>query len=142
LQVDRYSRLVGRNHYGGSVTVPHGGWIVRNLDSQRSAGRRDPARRTEVSGEVFGAAPRELLRASQAVADERRLRIIRLLAKEELTASELSARLAIGLTTVLHHLGLLLEARLLTASQTRRKVYRLRREGLADFDRALSTWLD
>jgi DNA-binding transcriptional ArsR family regulator len=86
--------------------------------------------------------PRELLRASQAVADERRLRIIRLLAKEELTASELSARLAIGLTTVLHHLRLLLEARLLTASQTRRKVYRLRREGLADFDRALSTWLD
>jgi hypothetical protein len=32
-----------------------------------------------------GSQPRELLRARPAVADERRLRIIRLLAKEELT---------------------------------------------------------
>jgi DNA-binding transcriptional ArsR family regulator len=86
--------------------------------------------------------PLALLRAGQAVADERRLRIIRLLAREELTASELSSRLAIGLTTVLHHLGILLEAGLLSASRTRRKVYRLRREGLSDFEGALRSWLD
>ena len=86
--------------------------------------------------------PLALLRAGQAVADERRLRIIRLLAREELTASELSSRLAIGLTTVLHHLGVLLGAGLLSASSTRRKVYRLRREGLADFERELTTWLE
>jgi DNA-binding transcriptional ArsR family regulator len=86
--------------------------------------------------------PVSLLRAGQAMADERRLRIIRLLAHEELTASELSSRLAIGLTTVLHHLGLLLEAGLLSASSTRRKVYRLRRDGFSSFEQALTAWLE
>jgi len=85
--------------------------------------------------------PLELLRAGQAVADERRLRILRLLAHQELTALELSRRLGIGLTTVLHHLRLLLQAGLLSASGGRRKVYRLRREGLADLERALAGWL-
>ncbi|HEY8812111.1 MAG TPA: ArsR family transcriptional regulator [Candidatus Dormibacteraeota bacterium] len=85
--------------------------------------------------------PIELLRTGQAVADERRLRILRLLAHEELTASELGTRLGIGLTTVLHHLRLLLGAGLLSASSSRRKVYRLRREGLADLERALAGWL-
>jgi DNA-binding transcriptional ArsR family regulator len=94
------------------------------------------------AGRQVSITPLALLRAGHAVADERRLRIIRLLAREELTASELSSRLAIGLTTVLHHIGVLLEAGLLTASHTRRKVYRLRRDGLADFERALTTWLD
>ena len=62
--------------------------------------------------------------------------------RDELTASELSSRLAIGLTTVLHHLGLLVEAGLLSASHSRRKAYRLRRDGLARFERALTAWLE
>ncbi len=86
--------------------------------------------------------PLELLRAGQALADERRLRILRLLAHEELTASELSSRLAIGLTTLLHHLAVLRKAGLLSASRTRRKVYRLRREGLVVLERALTGWLE
>lgn len=86
--------------------------------------------------------PLPLLRTGHAVADERRLRILRLLAHEELTASELSSRLSIGLTTALHHIGLLLEAGLLSASRTRRRVYRLRRDGLTDFERGLTAWLE
>jgi DNA-binding transcriptional ArsR family regulator len=86
--------------------------------------------------------PEALLRAGQALADERRLRILRLLAHEELTASEMSSRLGIGLTTLLHHAALLLQAGLLTASPTRRKVYRIRREGLAELDSRLTAWLD
>ena len=83
-----------------------------------------------------------MCRASRQGADERRLRILRLVARDELTASELSSRLAIGLTTVLHHLGLLVEAGLLSASHSRRKAYRLRRDGLARFERALTAWLE
>jgi DNA-binding transcriptional ArsR family regulator len=86
--------------------------------------------------------PPALLRAGRALADDRRLRILRLLAQEELIASEISSRLGIGLTTLLHHLALLLEAGLLTASPTRRKVYRFRREGLAELESGLSAWLD
>jgi hypothetical protein len=37
---------------------------------------------------------------------------------------------------------LLPRAGLLSASRTRRKVYRLRREGLSDFEGALRSWLD
>jgi DNA-binding transcriptional ArsR family regulator len=85
--------------------------------------------------------PLDLVRAGQAVADERRLRILRLLAHEELTASELSTRLTIGLTTVLHHVHLLVEAGLLSASPTRRKVYRLRREGFVELEAGLTAWL-
>jgi DNA-binding transcriptional ArsR family regulator len=86
--------------------------------------------------------PPAVLRASQALADDRRLRILRLLAHEELLASEMSLRLRIGLTTLLHHLALLLEAGLLVASPTRRKVYRLRREGLAELEGGLAAWLE
>jgi DNA-binding transcriptional ArsR family regulator len=86
--------------------------------------------------------PPALLLAGQGVADERRLRILRLVAGGELTASEVSSRLAIGLTTALHHLGLLVEAGLLSAGPSRRKVYRLRREGLTEFERALAAWLE
>jgi DNA-binding transcriptional ArsR family regulator len=83
-----------------------------------------------------------VLRVSQALADDRRLRILRLLAHEELPASEVASRLGIGLTTLLHHLGSLLEAGLVVASPTRRKVYRLRREGLAELEAGLTGWLD
>jgi DNA-binding transcriptional ArsR family regulator len=85
--------------------------------------------------------PPELLRAGHAVGDERRLRILRLLASEALRASEISGRLGIGLTTLLHHLALLREAGLVSVSGGRRKLYRLRPEGLADLERGLTGWL-
>ena len=86
--------------------------------------------------------PLQLLRAGQAVSDERRLRILRLLAGEELRASEISARLGVGLTTLLHHLAVLREAGLVSAGAGGRgKTYRLRRDGLADFERGLTAWL-
>lgn len=86
--------------------------------------------------------PHELLRAGQAIADERRLRILRLLAGEELRASEISTRLGIGLTTLLHHLALLRESGLLAASAGRRgRIYRLRREGLRELGSGLDRFL-
>jgi DNA-binding transcriptional ArsR family regulator len=86
--------------------------------------------------------PGSLLARSHAIADERRLRVLRLLAREELSAAEIAARLAIGLTTLMHHLGLLREAGLVTASAQYRKRYRLRREALAELGRDLERFLD
>ena len=86
--------------------------------------------------------PHELLRAGQAVGDERRLRILRLLAREELRASEISARLGLGLTTLLHHLTVLREAGLISVGAGGRgKIYRLRREGLGELERGLDRFL-
>jgi DNA-binding transcriptional ArsR family regulator len=77
-----------------------------------------------------------LSRLGQALADPRRLRVLRLLAAEDLTAVEIAAGLGVGLTTLLHHLGRLNEAELVSASG-RRRTYRLRRETLATYGREL-----
>lgn len=47
-----------------------------------------------------------------------------------------------GLTTLIHHLALLRDAGLVSVSGGRSKVYRLRREGLADLERGLEAWLE
>jgi DNA-binding transcriptional ArsR family regulator len=55
---------------------------------------------------------------------------------------EISARLGIGLTTLLHHLALLREAGLVTISPgPRGKAYRLRRDGLRELGRGLDSFL-
>jgi DNA-binding transcriptional ArsR family regulator len=88
-----------------------------------------------------GAPPAALVRLGQAVADERRLRILHLLAAEELTAAEISARLSIGLTTLLHHLGRLRAAGLIATGAGRRRAYRLRREAIAEYGLELGRFL-
>ena len=85
--------------------------------------------------------PDSLLRLGQALGDPSRLRVLRLLAAEELTATELAARLGVALTTLLHHLGRLREAGLVAAPPAGRRSYRLRREALAQVGPALERYL-
>jgi DNA-binding transcriptional ArsR family regulator len=85
--------------------------------------------------------PPELLARFQGVADEKRLRILRALATEELTAQEVATRLAVGLTTLLHHLDVLREAGLISVSGDRRRTYGLRRVALTELDHSLQRYL-
>jgi DNA-binding transcriptional ArsR family regulator len=87
------------------------------------------------------APPAELLARVQGVADECRLRILRVLAKEELTAQEIATRLAMRLTTLLHHLDLLRDSGLVSTVGGRRRVYRLRRVALIELEHSLQQFL-
>jgi DNA-binding transcriptional ArsR family regulator len=87
------------------------------------------------------APPAELLAQVQGVADDRRLRILRALAKQDLTAQEIATRLAIGLTTLLHHLDVLRESDLVSVSAGRRRTYRLRRVALTDLQHNLERYV-
>lgn len=85
--------------------------------------------------------PKELVAFGQALADERRLRILRVLAEGELPAQELALRLAMGLTTLLHHLAVLREAGLVNVRGDRRKQYRLRTERVGAMNTRLERFL-
>ena len=64
--------------------------------------------------DVDGAAPpRRLVKVAAALGDELRLRVVRLLRDEELSASEIADRLGVDRTSVHHHLGILRSAGLL-----------------------------
>jgi DNA-binding transcriptional ArsR family regulator len=89
-----------------------------------------------------GSDPEErLVVLGQALADPRRLRVLRLLAIEELTAAEIAARLGVGLTTLLHHLGRLSEAGLISSGAGRRRGYRLNREALSGYGQELEEFV-
>lgn len=85
--------------------------------------------------------PKELVAFGQALADDRRLRILRVLAEGELPAQELALRLAMGLTTLLHHLAVLREAGLVNVRGERRKVYRLRADRVGAMNTRLERFL-
>jgi DNA-binding transcriptional ArsR family regulator len=85
--------------------------------------------------------PAELLARAQGVADERRLRILRTLAADGLTAQELATRLSMGLTTLMHHLELLRESGLVSSGAGRRKIYRLRRIAVTELGQDLERFL-
>jgi DNA-binding transcriptional ArsR family regulator len=87
------------------------------------------------------APPPALVARTQGLADERRLRILRILAREELTAQEIATRLDVGLTTLLHHLDLLREAGLVSAGGGGRKAYRLRPAALSELQQSLEQFL-
>jgi DNA-binding transcriptional ArsR family regulator len=87
------------------------------------------------------APPAELLARAQGVADERRLRILRTLAADELTAQEIATRMNIGLTTLMHHLELLRESGLISAGGGRRKAYRLSRVAVTELGQNLERFL-
>ncbi len=98
-----------------------------------------PVSRTEAVAST--APPPELLARFQGVADEKRLRILRVLAKDELTAQEIATRLAVALTTLLHHLDVLRESGLVSVSGDRRRAYRLRRVALTELEHSLERYL-
>lgn len=59
------------------------------------------------------APPRQLVKLAAAMGDELRLRALRVLSDEALTASEIAERLGVDRTTIHHHLGILRSAGLL-----------------------------
>ena len=60
------------------------------------------------------APPRRLIKTAAALGDELRLRILRVLQGEELSASEIAERMAVERTSLHHHLGILRSAGLVT----------------------------
>lgn len=85
--------------------------------------------------------PKELVAFGQALADDHRLRVLRLLAGGELPAQEMASRLGVGLTTLLHHLAVLREAGLVSVRGERRKLYRLRSERVGTMSTRLERFL-
>jgi len=87
------------------------------------------------------APPPILLRLTRALADERRLRIVRVVATDQLTAVELAERLDTGLTTLAHHLDILRGAGVLLANRSGRKRYRSNPDALNLLHELLSGYL-
>lgn len=85
--------------------------------------------------------PPILLQLTRALADERRLRILRMVATDQLTAVELAERLDMNLTTLAHHVDLLRGAGVLAANRSGRKRYRLNFEALKMLHELLNGYL-
>jgi DNA-binding transcriptional ArsR family regulator len=85
--------------------------------------------------------PDSLVRTMQSLGDDRRLRILRLLHNDELSATELATLLDIGLTTLVHHLDQLRDAGLVVSSGDRPKRYRAAPGAEAEMSRALAAYL-
>jgi DNA-binding transcriptional ArsR family regulator len=101
-----------------------------------------------VADEAFdddpAAPPRRLVKVTTALGDEVRLRILHELAGEDLTASELAARLGVERTSLHHHLGVLRSAGLVAARAEGVQSWRYARrtDGITDVASALSRYLD
>jgi DNA-binding transcriptional ArsR family regulator len=87
------------------------------------------------------APPVHLLRLYEALADERRLRIVRRLAREPMTLQEMADFLGIAKSTMHHHLFVLRGAGLLQ-TETGSKRYGLRRDALSDLSGLLTLYVD
>ena len=101
-----------------------------------------------VADEAFdqdpAAPPRRLVKIATALGDELRLRILRELAGDEYTASQLSTRLGIERTSLHHHLGILRSAGLITARADGVQSWRYtsRHGGIRDATDGLQRYLD
>ena len=101
-----------------------------------------------VADEAFdqdpAAPPRRLVKTATALGDELRLRILRELAGDEYTASQLSTRLGIERTSLHHHLGILRSAGLITARADGVQSWRYtsRHGGIRDATDGLQRYLD
>ncbi len=88
------------------------------------------------------APPVGLLRLHKALSDERRLRILRLLADRDLTLQELSDELGLAKSTTHHHTVVLRAAGLIRTSTAMENRYILRRDTVAEAGPALSQFLE
>ncbi|MEE9216931.1 MAG: helix-turn-helix domain-containing protein, partial [Anaerolineales bacterium] len=100
-----------------------------------------PLEASLVPGEVV---PDALLRGLKAVSDSTRLRILRYLSEEALTPSQLSRRLRLRSSTVVHHLAVLrlatlVQVRILEHGKDRR--YTVRPEAVASLLGSLQVFL-
>jgi DNA-binding transcriptional ArsR family regulator len=89
------------------------------------------------------APPRHLVKLTAAIGDELRLRILHVLATDELTASEIAGRLGVERTSLHHHLGILRSAGLLTMRDAGSQGWRYSRRDahVADVASALVAYL-
>jgi DNA-binding transcriptional ArsR family regulator len=101
-----------------------------------------------VADEAFeddpAAPPRRLVKLAAALGDERRLRILHVLADRELTASEIADRLGVERTSLHHHLGILRSAGLLAIRDDGISGWRYARrpESVGDVGAALAAYLE
>jgi DNA-binding transcriptional ArsR family regulator len=99
-----------------------------------------PENETLIPGEVV---PETMLKGLQALGDSTRLRILKYLAGQPLTPTELAVRLRLRAPTVVHHLNLLRLAGLVVVElypQGERR-YALRRAGLEGLTDTLAYFL-
>jgi DNA-binding transcriptional ArsR family regulator len=100
-----------------------------------------------VADEAFdadpGAPPRRLVKVAAALGDELRLRILRVVMDEQLSASEIADRLGVDRTSLHHHLGILRSAGLLSIRDDGVQGWRymLRDDGFEDVGAWLSGYL-
>jgi len=102
-----------------------------------------PATTSLIPGETV---PDTLLRALKALSDSTRLKILRYLAKEPLTPTELARRLRLRIPTVMHHLHALRLAGLVqitiaAGEEKERKCYGLRPSAPAEVGNMLNAYL-
>lgn len=100
-----------------------------------------PPEASLVPGEVV---PDALLRGLKALSDSTRLRILRYLSEEALTPSQLSRRLRLRSSTVVHHLDVLRLATLVqfrTGEHGKDRRYAVRPEAVASLKRSLEVFL-
>lgn len=85
--------------------------------------------------------PVRLVRLYKALADERRLRILKLLMTKSYTLQEIADEFGVAKTTMHHHLGILRTAGLVRA-QSNDKIYSLRRNMLSEVSELLEAYLN
>ena len=88
------------------------------------------------------APPTHLLRLHKALSDDKRLRILRLLAHSDLNLQQLAEALGLAKSTAHHHTVVLRAASLIRTSTELENRYSLRRESLAEAGTALIDYLE
>jgi len=88
------------------------------------------------------APPASLVRFHKALSDERRLRILRLLADRDLNLQELSDAIGLAKSTTHHHTVVLRAAGLIRTSTSLENRYSLRRDTVAEAGPALSHFVE
>jgi DNA-binding transcriptional ArsR family regulator len=96
----------------------------------------------ETLGIDRAAPPTQLLRLHKALSDERRLRILRLLAERDMSLPELSDALGLAKSTTHHHTVVLRAAGLIRTSTSVENRYSLRRDTVGEAGPALARFLD
>lgn len=85
--------------------------------------------------------PGRLVRLHRALADEKRLRMLRAIAESSTTLQELADRFGLPKSTAHHHLAILRSAGLVTVSSDQERRYRVRRDVIPEVSSLLDAYL-